>query len=259
MASKTASRSLQSITRQARQRCTCATAQAAAAPPVRQFSTSTSRRQQAQSDGPPAERPRWTYTPEKMMAPFGFRVKDPAKAYRANSDPVVLDSMYTKFLGRGGSRVLSDEIKWLAVTHKSFDQGRRGFNDRLAFFGRRILNLQATLALLESPVASQTQSLESDARREPFRHPDLDGLRNITDVQLSDILTKERLSGFAAQVGLPRVVRWKPKSPDNLSASGLDGVMTTTIYAIIGAIALQKGSAVAAQVARERVLKPLGI
>jgi hypothetical protein len=31
--------------------------------------------------------------------------------------------------------VLSDEVKWLAVTHKSFDHGRRGFNDRLAYLG----------------------------------------------------------------------------------------------------------------------------
>jgi len=38
-------------------------------------------------------------------------------------------------LGEGGEKVLSEEVKWLAVTHKSFDQGRRGFNDRLAFVG----------------------------------------------------------------------------------------------------------------------------
>lgn len=31
--------------------------------------------------------------------------------------------------------MLSDEVKWLAVTHKSFDHGRRGFNDRLAYIG----------------------------------------------------------------------------------------------------------------------------
>ena len=31
--------------------------------------------------------------------------------------------------------MLTDEVKWLAVTHKSFDHGRRGYNDRLAFFG----------------------------------------------------------------------------------------------------------------------------
>lgn len=38
-------------------------------------------------------------------------------------------------LGEGGDKILSEEVKWLAVTHKSFDQGRRGFNDRLAFIG----------------------------------------------------------------------------------------------------------------------------
>ena len=32
--------------------------------------------------------------------------------------------------------MLSEETKWLAVTHKSFDHGRRGFNDRLAFLGK---------------------------------------------------------------------------------------------------------------------------
>lgn len=38
-------------------------------------------------------------------------------------------------LGEDGDKMLSEEVKWLAVTHKSFDQGRRGFNDRLAFIG----------------------------------------------------------------------------------------------------------------------------
>jgi hypothetical protein len=46
---------------------------------------------------------------------------------------------------------------------------------------------------------------------------------------------------------------------NNLDGSGIDVVLTTTIFAIIGAIALQKGGAVAAEVAREKVLKRLGI
>jgi len=44
-----------------------------------------------------------------------------------------------------------------------------------------------------------------------------------------------------------------------LEASGIDVVFATTVYAIIGAIGLQRGSAVAAQVAKERVLKPMGL
>ena len=46
---------------------------------------------------------------------------------------------------------------------------------------------------------------------------------------------------------------------DRLDTSGIDVVLTTSLYAIIGAIALQKGGDIAAQVTRERVLKPLGI
>ena len=99
--------------------------------PVRQFSTSLVRLDETSQ----TERPRWSYTPEQMKAPFNPRTKDPRKAWEANEDPEKLDAMYIKFLGRGGDKVLTDEIKWLAVTHKSFDQGRRGFNDRLAFFG----------------------------------------------------------------------------------------------------------------------------
>lgn len=63
-------------------------------------------------------------------------VKDPRRTvWHNNDDPAKLDAMYNRLLGSKGDRMLPDEIKWLAVTHKSFDQGRRGFNTRLAYFG----------------------------------------------------------------------------------------------------------------------------
>jgi large subunit ribosomal protein L15 len=63
-------------------------------------------------------------------------VKNPArKIWHNNEDPAKLDAMYNRLLGAKGDTMLPDEIKWLAVTHKSFDQGRRGFNTRLAYFG----------------------------------------------------------------------------------------------------------------------------
>lgn len=63
-------------------------------------------------------------------------IKDPRRAiWHVNEDPVKLDDFYERFLGRHGARMLPEELKWLAVTHKSFDYGRRGFNTRLAFFG----------------------------------------------------------------------------------------------------------------------------
>lgn len=86
-----------------------------------------------------AERPRWQATPERMRAPFRSRPRHVDDGHKVNDDPRRLDHVYIKMLGDGGERVLTDEVKWLAVTHKSFDHGRRGYNDRLAFLGRNIL------------------------------------------------------------------------------------------------------------------------
>lgn len=38
--------------------------------------------------------------------------------------------------------MLTEEVKWLAVTHKSFDHGKRGYNDRLAFLGTILRKLK---------------------------------------------------------------------------------------------------------------------
>ena len=78
--------------------------------------------------------------------------------------------------------------------------------------GRRILNLQTTLALLHSPVATRTQSLpNSQDDGQPFAHPAMEGLANLGDVQITDILTKKRLARLATQMGMPEIMRWKPR------------------------------------------------
>lgn len=84
------------------------------------------------------EQPRWSYTPPQAKAPFSLHMHSNRPAFHNNSDPAVLDKFYIRMLGNDGEKLLSDETKWLAVTHKSFDQGRRGFNDRLAFLGMSI-------------------------------------------------------------------------------------------------------------------------
>lgn len=72
-----------------------------------------------------------------MKAPLqlDFAKNPHNKVWTVNNDPKKLDEVYERLLGQGGSRLLPEELKWLAVTHKSFDQGRRGFNDRLALLG----------------------------------------------------------------------------------------------------------------------------
>lgn len=44
----------------------------------------------------------------------------------------------------------------------------------------------------------------------------------------------------------------------NLQSSGLPIVMTQALYAIVGAVALQRGGEVANDVVREKILNPLG-
>lgn len=78
--------------------------------------------------------PRWSHTPAALKAPVRMKPLRTA-VLKVNTDPRKLDDVYIKVLGRGGDKMLSEETKWLAVTSKSFDAGRRGFNDRLAFFG----------------------------------------------------------------------------------------------------------------------------
>ena len=100
--------------------------------PFRALSISRSNQYEHEADH--GERPRWQATPPRMTAPF--RSKPPVQnTFVVNDDPNRLDDVYINMLGTNGDRLLTEEVKWLAVTHKSFDHGRRGFNERLAFLG----------------------------------------------------------------------------------------------------------------------------
>jgi len=145
--------------------------------------------------------------------------------------------------------------QWLAVTHKSFDHARRGFNDRLAFFGKRLIDLETSKALLNAPQAPSTKP----PAKEVFRHPALEGIENLTSFAKNNILDKGRLAQLASSYGFDKVTRWVPKKSDNLQGSGVEAVLTHTMYSIVGALALQRGGEVATNVVRERILRPLGL
>ncbi|KAJ6781587.1 hypothetical protein PWT90_06127 [Aphanocladium album] len=189
--------------------------------------------------------PRWSQTPAGMKAslPMDFAKNPKNKVWAVNNDPARLDQMYERLLGQGGSKMLPEELKWLAVTHKSFDQGRRGFNDRLALLGRMALDMEATKHILSKP-ASSTQA--EDAKLAP--------VDNLHEHNPRDVLGKEQLSALARSVGLDNTVRWKPRQVDNLESSGVEVVLTGAVMAIVGAISLQHGGAVASQVIRERIM-----
>ncbi|KAL9091026.1 MAG: hypothetical protein Q9159_001652 [Coniocarpon cinnabarinum] len=205
-----------------------------------------------------------------MKAPYRTRPPTKNDAYEVNEDPMKLDRAIARMLGTeggtsvvlGGGEVLDEEVKWLAVTHKSFDHGRRGFNDRLAFLGKRITELQTSLALLDAPQSSlpPASNIPDDPwSREPLQDAALEGVENVTDMAMERAISKDRLADLAQRYGLHQVVRWKPRQINRLKASGVDTVLAHTIYAIVGAVALRRGGAAATSVVRERVLRPLGL
>ncbi|KAE8139425.1 ribonuclease-III-like-domain-containing protein [Aspergillus pseudotamarii] len=204
-----------------------------------------------------ADKPRWSYTPPLAQAPFSLRLNTKRREYPVNADPKVLDEFYIRMLGNDGDKLLSDETKWLAVTHKSFDQGRRGFNDRLAFLGRRIVELQASLAMVQSPGSAASTATPDAFDRVPFTHPALDGLENLTRNK-KFLVGKAQIAEVAQKYELQKVLRWSPRKPNNLASSGIELVLAHTMYAIVGAISLEKGGLVANKVTRERILEPLG-
>jgi large subunit ribosomal protein L15 len=215
--------------------------------PVRPLSTSATRATDAlETAAERKERPRWSYTPERMKGP-GFSiniVKDPSRTiWHNNDDPAKLDAMYTRLLGPKGDRVLPDEIKWLAITHKSFDQGRRGFNTRLAYFGgllsrppptvlafglgapnrahagrltkastgRLIVSFEATRHIMVTPASGQGSPRPDPFGREPFQHSALANVDKLHTRQPQSVVSKERLAKLAIDVGLAEVTRWKPR------------------------------------------------
>jgi large subunit ribosomal protein L15 len=153
---------------------------------------------------------------------------------KVNEDPKRLDDAYIRMLGPGGDKVLGDEVKWLAVTHKSFQHGKQGFNDRLAYLGmsgniedvereannsvgRRIVELQTSQALISSPQGNEWpkdhkgKPLNDEFGRRPYLHPALNGLEGLTDEAEGLVLSKARLAPIAERYGLDKVTRWVPK------------------------------------------------
>src|SRR5205814_168492 len=105
MASKVSIRSFSAITRPVRRRAQCVQLVRASPPCIsHQLSTSASAAEEC-----------WSRTPPAMVAPVRHRAGVP---YAVNTNQALLDKMYNLFLGPGGDKWLSIEVKWLAVTHK---------------------------------------------------------------------------------------------------------------------------------------------
>ena len=208
---------------------------------VRNLTTSSARRDEEERYGNRGRElrtgPRWLSTPPRMMAPVRSKPPVADNDFVVNEDPERLDRVYDLVLGKGGCQMLTDEVKWLAVTHKSFDHGRRGFNDRLSYLGtklkcvptgiademrlagRRWIDLQTVLTLLHRSSAAPLPEAQDQYGREPFRHPALDGLAGLRLESKSQVLNHRSFARLAVNYKLDTVMRWKPRRVRSRSLS----------------------------------------
>jgi large subunit ribosomal protein L15 len=126
--------------------------------------------------------------------------------------------------------------------------------------------------------STNTNPVEYDSDgRTPFSDPKLKGLENLTETAKASLLHHHRLGKLGETYGLEQVIRWKPKivslkrealrcpfianisQTDDLGSSGLYMVTAQALYAIVGAVALERGGADANRVVKEKILKPLGL
>lgn len=141
-----------------------------------------------------------------------------------------------------------------------------------------MVQLQASLALVQNPEPNATVQKDQHGRL-PFAHPALDGLKNLSPERKSFLTDRRQVAELARKYDMQKIIRWQPRNvchprslslktfianfflvqPDNLIGSGLDLILAHTMYAIIGAISLEKGAPVANKVAQERILEPLGL
>lgn len=138
------------------------------------------------------------------------------------------------------------------------------------------MQLQASLALVQTAEATSEPKPDEHGRK-PFSHPATQGLRNLSHDTKSILTDRTKLADLAMQrYNMQKVIRWNPRDvcnsasnsfdfqlileqPTNLESSGLELILAHTLYAIVGAISLEKGGAYANQIANERILAPLGV
>lgn len=135
---------------------------------------------------------------------------------------------------------------------------------------------------MQNPANSGGPGVEDPFGRQPFSHPALEGLENLNNSTKLLVTSKLNLSQLAQKYQLDKVLRWSPRKvsyklqyalifiafcwrlisnfqPFSLTNSGIDLVLAHSLYAIVGAIALEKGGDVANKVAQNRILEPLGV
>lgn len=117
------------------------------------------------------------------------------------------------------------------LTHKSFAHGREGFNETLAFLGRRSLFLTLSTYYLTKPTSSAAAGRRMIETATGHVNPDA-----ISTHKLETLLSLSNLGVVAEDLGFRSQVRWKPKDESRLWESGERKVLAEALMALVGAL-----------------------
>ena len=127
------------------------------------------------------------------------------------------------------------------------------------YSGRKIVELQTSLHILAASASMPEPPQPDEHGRQPFQHAQLNGLAGLKKSRKDLVLDQRRMAQLADKYGIAPVMRWKPRMKAELEESGIDIVLSQTLYAIVGAVSLQRGGEVANRIVKERILAPLGL
>ncbi|CCG80954.1 Putative uncharacterized protein [Taphrina deformans PYCC 5710] len=147
----------------------------------------------------------------------------------------------------GVSDRLDDKVAVQVFTHKSHRHGAEGYNEKLAFLGRRVLEVRVSEYLLARP----TSSPSAIAGR------DVDAL---VGERIRDVSNADRVGRFALRhEPFAALMRWKARDERDPVASGQVKVASETLLALIGALELQAGALSAKEFVTRTVIPGLRI
>lgn len=108
--------------------------------------------------------------------------------------------------------LMTDWLSWVGILDMNWNTvGKAKCSWRI---GRRIVELQTSLALLDAPQAEiqqRTKGLPDNYGRLPFQHLSLQNLESVTVHTKERILDRQRIAQLAQHYGLGDVIRWKPR------------------------------------------------
>lgn len=172
-------------------------------------------------------------------APHRLKMKP---GYKVNEEFGLVRQLYGRLCGK--EDILEESVAWQAITLKSYNHGRSPYNEWLALFGKRFMNVELVEYLMNRDTGSPNA----------LNGKNMDALGSHIVVST---LTAEKITPIARDSGLLRVMRWIPRDPDDLPVSGEGRVALDCLHAIVGAVAMKKGYETAREIVAQRIFPTL--